>query len=68
MVRVFTNGLEDRGLIPVIPNTQKIVLDASMLNTQHYKASIKGKCNNQGKGEAPTPTPCGSSYGKVNHQ
>ena len=27
----------------VIPNTQKIVLDAFLLNTQHYKVRIKGK-------------------------
>ena len=42
---MFTNGQEDRGSIPgrVIPNTQKMVLDAALLNTQHYKVSIKGK-------------------------
>ena len=27
----------------VIPKTQKMVLDASFLNTQHYKVLIKGK-------------------------
>ena len=27
----------------VIPKTQKAVLDASLLNTQHYKIQIKGK-------------------------
>ena len=45
MVRGFANGLEDLGSIPdrVIPKTQKMVLDASMLNTQHYKVQIKGK-------------------------
>ena len=44
-VRVFANGLGDLGLIPgrVITKTQKIVLDASLLNTQHYKVRIKGK-------------------------
>ena len=32
MVRVFTNGMEDKGSIPsqVIPKTQKMVLDASL--------------------------------------
>ena len=42
---VFTNGLEDWGSIPgwVIPKTQKMVLDAALLNTQHYKVRIKGK-------------------------
>ena len=45
MVRVFTNGPGDLGLIPgrVIPKTQKMVLDATLLNTQHYKVRIKGK-------------------------
>ena len=43
--RVFTNGLEDLGSIPgrVIPKTLKMVLDTSLLNTQHYKVRIKGK-------------------------
>ena len=45
MNRVFANGPEDLGLIPgrVIPKTQKMVLDATLLNTQLYKVSIKGK-------------------------
>ena len=45
MSSVFTNGLEVRGSIPglVIPKTQKMVLDAALLNTQHYKVRIKGK-------------------------
>ena len=45
MVRVFTNGPEELGSIPgrVIPKTQKMVLDASLLNTQHYKVRIKVK-------------------------
>ena len=43
--RVFTNGPGDLGSIPghVIPKTLKMVLDASLLNTQQYKACIKGK-------------------------
>ena len=38
-------GLAVRGSIlgRVIPKTQKMVLDASLLNTQHYKIRIKGK-------------------------
>ena len=45
MVKVFTNGPGDLGSIPcrVIPKTQKMVLDVSLLNTQHYKVRIKGK-------------------------
>ena len=33
------------GSIPgrVIPKTQKMVLDAALLSTQHYKVRIKGK-------------------------
>ena len=44
-VRVFANRPGDLGSIPgrVIPKTQKMVLDASLLNTQHYKVRIKGK-------------------------
>ena len=42
---MFANAPGDLGSIPdrVIPKTQKMVLDASLLNTQHYKVSIKGK-------------------------
>ena len=45
MVRVFANGPEDLGSIPgrVIPKTPKMALDASLLNTQHYKVRIRGK-------------------------
>ena len=43
--RVFTNGPGDRGSIPswIIPKTQKMVIDSSLLNSQHYKVWIKGK-------------------------
>ena len=45
MVRVYANGPEDWDSIPgwVIPKTQEMVHDASLLNTQHYKVQIKGK-------------------------
>ena len=45
MVNVFANGPGDRSSIParVIPKTQKMILDASLLNTQHYKVQIKYK-------------------------
>ena len=45
MVRVFVNGPGDLGSIPgqVIPKTLKMILDASLLNTQRYKVRIKGK-------------------------
>ena len=45
MSRVFGNGLGNQGSIlgRVILKTQKMVLDAALLNTQHYKVRIKGK-------------------------
>ena len=67
-VRVFANGPGDLGSIPgrVIPKTQKMVLDASLLNTQHYKVRIKGKVEQSREGVAPSPTPWCSSYRKGN--
>ena len=43
--RVFLKGPGDRGSIParVIPKIKKMVLDAALFNTQHYKVSINGK-------------------------
>ena len=45
MVRVFGNDPGDLGSISsrVIPKFKKMVLDASLLNTQHYQARIKRK-------------------------
>ena len=65
-VRVFANSPGDLGSIPgrVIPKTQKMVLDASLLNTQHYKVRIKGKVKQSRVGVAPSPTPWCSSYRK----
>ena len=39
------NGPGDLGSNPgrVIPKTQKMVLDTTLLNTKHYKVRIKGK-------------------------
>ena len=44
-LHLYTNRPGDQGSIPgkVIAKTQKIVLDAALLNTQHYKVRIKGK-------------------------
>ena len=57
MSRVFANGPGDQGSIlgRVIPKTQKMVLDATLLNTQHYKVSIKGKVEQSREGVAPSP-------------
>ena len=59
MISVFTNGPGDLRSIPgcVIPKTQKMVLDASLLNIQHYKVQIKGKVEQSWKGVTPSPTP-----------
>ena len=45
VIRVIANGPGDQGSMPgqVIPKTQKMVLDTSLLNTQHSKVCIKGK-------------------------
>ena len=61
MVRVFANDQEDQGSIPhqVIPKTHKMILDASLLNTQYYKVLIKGK--GLGRGVTPVPIPRCSS-------
>ena len=42
---VFANGSGNLGSIPdrVIPKTLRMVLDASLLNTQQYKVCIKGR-------------------------
>ena len=45
MDRVFANGPGDLRSLPgrVIPKSLKMVLDASLLNTQQYIVRIKGK-------------------------
>ena len=64
MSRVFANGPGDQGSIPgrVIPKTQKIVLDAALLNTQHYKVRIEGKVEQSREWSSALPTPRCSSY------
>ena len=59
MSRVFA-----KGSIPgqVIPKTQKMVLDATLLNTQHFKVSIKHKVDKSGNGVVSFPTPQCCSY------
>ena len=64
--KAFANGPGHLGLISgrVIPKTLKMVLDTSLLNTQHYKVRIKGKVEHPEKGVVPSPTPRCSSYWK----
>ena len=54
---MFTNGPGNLGSIPghVIPKTQKMVHDAPLLNTQHYKVSIKGKVEQSGERSSAFP-------------
>ena len=59
--RVFANGPGDLGPIQghVILKTLKMILNTSLLNTQHYKVRVKG---NPGNGVVPLPTPRCYSY------
>ena len=45
MSKVYVNGLGDWGSIPgqVMSKTQKMVIDSTLLSTQHNKVRIKGK-------------------------
>ena len=45
MSTVFASGLADWSSVPgrVISKTLKMVLDAALLSTQHYKVGIDGK-------------------------
>ena len=66
MVRVFGNSLEDQVSIPgqVIPKIKKIVLNASLLNTQHYKVQSRISGAIKRKRVAPSPTLQCCSYWK----
>ena len=61
---MFANVLRDQDSQPgwVIPKTQKMVQDAALLNTLHYKVRVKW--SNPGNGVVPSPTPRCSSYWK----
>ena len=63
---MFANGPGDVGSIPgrVIPKTQKMELDASLPNTQHYKERIKGKVEQSREWVAPSTIPQCCSYWK----
>ena len=54
------------GFNPMLSHTKvlKLVLDASLLNTQHYKVWIKRKMSNPVKGVAPSSISWSSSYWK----
>ena len=58
-VRVFVNRFNPRSSYP---KDSKMVLDISLLNTQHYKVQIKGKWSNPGKEVESSSTPRCCSY------
>ena len=63
MFRVFANGPRDQGSIQgqVISKTQKMILDAFLLNNIiRYRSRIKW--SNPEEGVAPSPTPWCSNY------
>ena len=55
--RVFANAPGDLGSNPgrVKSKTQKIVLDVTVLNTQHYKVRIKGKVDQSRESSSALP-------------
>ena len=64
VVSVFANGPGDLGSIPgrVIPKTQKWYLMPPCLTLSNIRYVSRVKWSNPGKGVAPSPTPCCSSY------
>ena len=57
MSRVFANGMGYQSSIPGqdIPKTYKMILDAALLNTQHYKVWIKSKVEQSRKWSGVLP-------------
>ena len=69
IIILYIYDMQKNGLVYIyiyiyIPKTQKMVLDSSLLNTQHYKVRIKGKVEQYREGVAPSLTPWCSSYRK----
>ena len=62
----LANGPGDQGSIPgrIVPKTKKMVLDATLLSTQHYKVWIKGKVEQSWEWSSALPTSRCSSYWK----
>ena len=55
--KVIANGPGDLGSIPgrIIPKTLKMVLDASLLNSQEYKIRIKSEVEQSGEKSSSLP-------------
>ena len=58
MIRLFANGPGNQASIPgrIIPKTQKMLPDDTLLNTQHYKVWIK--CKVEKSRERSSALPC----------
>ena len=54
---ILANDPGDQGSIPgqVIPKTQKMVLEAALLSTQHYKVRIQGKVEQSSEWSSALP-------------
>ena len=63
---ICARGPGDLGSIPgrVIPKTLKMVLDTTLLNTQHYKVRFEGKVEQSWEWSSAPPTPLCGSYRK----
>ena len=68
MSRGSTNGPEDCGSIPSCTKDSKMVLDAALFNTQHYKVMIKGKVEQSREWSSTPPTLWCSNYWKGSFQ
>ena len=66
--KVFANGSRDQGSIPsrVLPKTQKMVLDISLITFSIIRHVSRVKWSIPRKGVVPFPTPQCSSYQKGN--
>ena len=66
MSRVFANGPGRPRFNPrlIYTNDSKIVLDATLLSTQHFKVKIKGKVGQSREESSASPTPQCSGYWK----
>ena len=66
-ILLIVNSSGEQGSISLTKDS-KMVLDASLLSSQHYKVWIKGKWSIPGKEVEPSSTPWCSSYWKGSRQ
>ena len=67
IVRVFANGPGDwvQSQVGVIPKTEKMVIDDSLLNNQHYNLQIKGKVDQSWERSSAFPWCCSYQKGSL---